>query len=116
MFKENCLNLLWLVIWVKFSYKKLVLTSTNFFCHREKFFFCRPAQQVIFLCTSKHNHTANFKKFLNTGQGGGQRVGTYRYNHIYLLLQGLRPKNSCMEIKFSLYMFKEIIFKNFHKF
>ena len=65
-------------------YKKLCLTRPNFFCHREKIFFCRPAQQVIFLCTSKHNPTANFKKFLNTGQGVGQRVGTYRYNHIYL--------------------------------
>ena len=84
MFKKNCLNLLWLVIWVKFSYKKLSPTGISFFCHRKKFFFCRPAQQVIFLCTSKHNHTAKFLNFLDTGQGAGQRVGTIRYNHIYL--------------------------------
>ena len=97
MFKENCLNLLWLVIWVKFSYKKWCPTGPNFFCHRKKFFFCRPAQQVIFLCTSKHKHTANFKKFLNTGQGGGQRVGTYRYNHIYLKIHAwkLNFKHTC---------------------
>ena len=84
MFKENCLNLLWLVIWVKFSYKKLVPTGPSFFCHRKNFFFCRPAQQVIFLCTFKHNGKVNFYKFSWSGQGVGQRVGPISYNHIYL--------------------------------
>ena len=86
MFKENCLNLFLLVILVNFLYKKLCHTGPNFFCHRKKIFFCRPAQQVIFLCTFKHNGKANFKKFLNTGQGVGQRVGPIRYNHFYLNL------------------------------
>ena len=83
-------------------YKKWCHTGPNFFCHRKKIFFCRPAPQVIFLCTFKHNGKANFKKFLNTGQRVGQRVGTYRYNHIYLNLDAgkFNFKHTCARSQF----------------
>ena len=116
MFKENCLNLLCLVIWVKFSYKKWDHTGPRFFCHRENFFFCRPAQQVIFLCTSKHNHTANFKKFLNTGQGDGQRGWSIRYNHFYLKNHAwkLNFKHTCLRKLFKFaYVSHRQFFTNF---
>ena len=49
-----------------------------------------------FLCTSLNFNTlgkVNFKKFLNTGQGDGQRGGAIRYNHIYL-------KNPAVKLNF----------------
>ena len=84
----------------------MVPTGPSFFCHRENFFFCRPAQQVIFLCTLKHNGKANFKKFLNTGQRVGQRVGPSDDNHIYLNLDALK-------LNFSIYMTRKQILKIF---
>ena len=91
----------------------MCLTRPNFFCHREKIFFCIPAQQVIFLCTFKHNGKANFKKFLNTGQGVGQRVGTYRDNHIYLKIHAgkLNFPYTCLRSQF----FKNFQILNFVK-
>ena len=116
MFKKNCLNLLWLVIWVKFSYKKLSPTGISFFCHRKKIFFCRPAQQVIFLCTSKHNPTTNFKKFLNTGQGASQRGTPSEDNHFYLKIHAgkLNFKHTCLRKLFKFaYVRHRQFFTNF---
>ena len=126
-FKFLCTSMHFNILGKVNLYKKLCHTGPKFFCHREKFFFCRPPQafsltqqQVIFLCTLKHNGKANFKKFLNTGQRVDQRVGTYRDNHIYLKIHAgeLNFKHTCARTQnhknlLNLNIVKKIFCQNF---